>query len=99
MGIAAHLGLWLRRPTIGCGKTHFIGEFVEPAKEKGSKSRLIHRGETIGVVLRTRTKVKPIYVSVGHLANLESAQELALSATTRFRLPEPLRAAHNAARL
>ena len=99
MGIAAHLGLWLQRPTIGCGKTHFIGEFVEPASEKGSSSALHHRDEQIGAVLRTRARVKPVYVSVGHLADLASAVKLILSATTRYRLPEPVRAAHNAARL
>ena len=99
MGIAAHLGLWLERPTVGCGKTHFIGEFVEPATEKGSSSALYHRDEQIGAVLRTRAGVKPVYVSVGHRADLASAIQLTLSATTRYRLPEPVRAAHNAARL
>ena len=99
MGIAAHLGIWLQRPTIGCGKTHFIGEFQEPATEKGSSSALIYRDEHIGAVLRTRAKVKPVYVSVGHLADLASAVKLVLSATTRYRLPEPVRAAHNEARL
>lgn len=99
MGIAAHLGLWLQRPTVGCGKTHFIGDFVEPAAEKGSSSALIYRDEQIGAVLRTRAKVKPVYVSVGHLADLASAVKLTLSATTRFRLPEPVRAAHNEASL
>ncbi len=99
MGIAAHLGLWLQRPTVGCGKTHFIGEFVEPATEKGSSSALNHRDEQIGAVLRTRAGVKPVYVSVGHRADLASAIQLTLSATTRYRLPEPVRAAHNAARL
>ncbi|MCY3867750.1 MAG: endonuclease V [Chloroflexi bacterium] len=99
LGIAAHLGLWLQRPTVGCGKTHFLGDFVEPAAEKGSSSALIYREEVIGEVLRTRAKVKPVYVSVGHLADLASAVKLILSATTRFRLPEPVRAAHHAARL
>ncbi len=99
MGIAAHLGLWLKRPTVGCGKTHFIGEFVEPAAEKGGCSALIFRDEQIGAVLRTRAKVKPVYVSVGHMADLASAVKLILSATTRYRLPDPVRAAHNAAQL
>ncbi len=99
MGIAAHLGLWLGRPTIGCGKTHFIGEFTEPAQTKGSSSPLLYRDEQIGAVLRTRAKVKPVYISVGHLADLDSALQLVMSLTTRFRLPDPVRAAHNAARL
>ena len=99
MGIAAHLGLWLGRPTVGCGKTHFIGEYQEPAREKGSRRSLMYKGEQLGVVLRTRANVKPVYVSVGHLADLESAVELVLTCTTRFRLPQPIREAHNAASL
>lgn len=99
MGIAAHLGLWLRRPTVGCGKSHFIGDYREPAPEKGSLTALTYRDEQIGVVLRTRSRVKPVYVSVGHLADLETAATLILGATTRYRLPEPVRAAHKAARL
>ena len=99
MGIAAHLGLWLGKPTIGCGKTPYIGEFADPAQAKGSSSPVRHRGEIIGAALRTRANVKPVFVSVGHLASLESALWLTLAAATRFRLPEPVRAAHKAARL
>lgn len=99
MGIAAHLGLWLGRPTIGCGKSHYIGDYQLPADSKGARSQLTHRGEALGVVLRTRSRVKPVYVSVGHLADIESAVELTLRCTTRFRLPEPIRAAHKAAAL
>jgi len=99
MGIAAHLGLWLGRPTIGCGKTRYIGDYAEPGKAKGSRSLLTHRGAQLGVVLRTRSNVKPVFVSVGHLADNDSAVRLTLDATTRYRLPEPIRAAHNLARL
>ena len=97
MGIAAHLGLWLGRPTVGCGKTHFIGDYEEPAKERGSSAVLTYRGERLGVVLRTRTNVKPVYISVGHLADIGSAIELILSCTPRYRLPRPIRQAHIAA--
>lgn len=97
MGIAAHLGLWLRRPTIGCGKSHYIGEYRTPGGEKGSRAPLVYRGEQLGLVLRTRAKVRPVYVSVGHLAELESAAQLVLSCTPKFRLPLPIRAAHKAA--
>ncbi len=99
MGIAAQLGLWLGMPTIGCGKTHYIGEYEEPPPAKGSRSPLLHRGEQIGAVLRTRSKVKPVFISVGHLADLESALKLVLSVSRGFRLPEPVRAAHQAAKL
>ncbi len=97
IGIASHMGLWLERPTIGCGKTHFIGAYTEPAVERGATSPVREHGEVIGAVLRTKTGVKPVYISPGHLADLPTALELALRCTTRYRLPEPIRAAHHAA--
>jgi deoxyribonuclease V len=97
MGVAAHLGLWLQRPTIGIGKTHFLGEYTEPGSERGAASPLTIHGEQRGVVLRTRSHVKPVYVSVGHLTELQSAVELVLHVTPRFRLPAPIRLAHQAA--
>ena len=97
MGIAAHMGLWLDRPTIGCGKTHFVGEYDAPAPEKGAYSDLMYQGEQLGVVLRTRKNVKPVYISVGHRAELRSAVQFVLACTPKFRLPEPIRMAHNAA--
>jgi deoxyribonuclease V len=97
MGIAAHLGLWLDKPTIGCGKTHFIGEYDQPANDKGSYSTLLYKGEQLGVVLRTRTHVKPVYISVGHLADIDSAIKLILACTPKYRLPRPIRQAHIAA--
>ncbi|MDX2141037.1 MAG: deoxyribonuclease V [Chloroflexota bacterium] len=97
MGIAAHMGLWLNLPTIGCGKTHLTGKYQEPAATKGSTSDLTDRGELIGSVVRTKDNVKPVYISVGHLADLTTAVALVLGCTTKYRLPEPIRAAHNAA--
>ncbi len=97
MGIATHLGLWLDRPTVGCGKTMFVGDYVEPPPEAGMSAPLMYHGQQIGAILRTRAKVKPVFISVGHRANLASAVELILRCTTRYRLPEPIRAAHNAA--
>ena len=97
LGIAAHLGLWLGMPTVGCGKSHYIGDYAMPAAEKGSFNPVLHRGEQIGVVLRTRDRVKPVYVSAGHLIDLKSAVELTLACAPRFRLPEPIRLAHKAA--
>ncbi len=99
MGIAAHLGLWLGSPTIGCGKTHFVGDYDEPAWDKKSCSPLMFRGEQLGVVARTRAGIKPVYVSVGHLCEIESAVALILACTPKYRLPEPIRAAHKAASL
>lgn len=97
LGIASHVGLWLQKPTIGCGKTHLVGTYAEPAPEKGSFSPVNYKGGIVGVVLRTKEKVKPVYISVGHLATLDTAVELIMQCTTRYRLPETTRAAHNAA--
>jgi deoxyribonuclease V len=97
MGIATHLGLWLQRPTIGCGKTLFVGTYVEPPNERGGGADLIHRGELIGTILRTRPNVKPVYISPGHLIDLKSSVDLIMTCTSKYRLPDPIRAAHNAA--
>lgn len=97
MGIAAHMGLWLQQPTVGVGKTHFIGDYDEPAIEKGARADLTYQGARLGVVLRTRRNVKPVYVSPGHLADIETAVELVLAVTPRYRLPRLIRLAHHAA--
>lgn len=97
IGIASHMGLWLNRPTIGCGKTYLLGDFDEPGQERGAQSLLRDKGDVIGVVLRTRDGLKPVYISPGHLADLTSAVEVVLRCTTKYRLPEPIRLAHNAA--
>lgn len=99
IGLAAHLGLWLNRPTIGVGKSHLLGEYAEPAEARGAWSLLTDHEEAIGAVLRTRDGVKPLYISSGHHMNLPSAMEMVLACTTRYRLPEPIRAAHKAAGL
>ncbi len=64
-GIACHLGVELDLPAIGCGKSLLVGEHREPAERRGSRTRLCHQGEVIGSALRTRTAVKPVYVSIG----------------------------------
>src|SRR5437868_15431097 len=97
IGIATQMGLWLQKPTIGCGKTLFVGKYIEPAQERGAYTELIDKGEVIGVTLRTRTGVKPVFISVGHLADLATSIELVMRCTTNYRLPDPSRSAHNAA--
>lgn len=97
MGIGAHLGLWLGRPTVGCGKRRLVGKYDEPGNEKGDYSPLFYKGDQLGVVLRTRANVKPVYISPGHLCDIDSAIELVLRCTPKYRLPEPIRQAHNAA--
>lgn len=97
LGIASHIGLWWDRPTVGCGKTRLIGHHKEPAGECGAFELMADRNQVIGAVLRTRTDVAPVYISIGHRATLESAIDLILHCATRYRLPEPIRLAHNTA--
>jgi deoxyribonuclease V len=97
VGIASHMGLWLQKPTIGCGKTLLVGRFGELPDEKGAYSHLVDKGQIIGVALRTRAGTKPVYISPGHLADLATSIELVMACTPKYRLPEPIRAAHNAA--
>ncbi|MBN1795282.1 MAG: endonuclease V [Sedimentisphaerales bacterium] len=108
LGLAAHLGLFLDKPTIGCAKSRLIGQFEEPLREKGSYSLLADRkvcesntrderratsDEVIGAVLRTRDSVKPVFVSVGNLCRLDDAVKWVLLCSPKFRLPEPTRLA------
>jgi deoxyribonuclease V len=97
MGLASHLGLFLDVPTVGCAKSRLVGDYEEPAAEKGSATNLVHRGEVVGKVVRSREGVSPVFVSVGNRIDLRSAVELVLACCTRYRLPETTRQAHNAA--
>ncbi len=96
-GIAAHLGLLLDVPTIGCAKSLLIGTHDELGRERGSTACLIDNGETIGAALRTRDGVKPVYVSIGHRTSLDNAVRWTLACCRQYRLPEPARMAHLAA--
>jgi len=108
LGIASHLGLFLNKPTIGCAKSRLIGEFELPPLEKGSYSLLLDKktcgsdtrnkrratsDEIIGVVLRTATNAKPIFISVGNNCRLKDAIKITLAYTAGFRIPEPTRLA------
>jgi deoxyribonuclease V len=97
MGLASHVGLFVDVPTVGCAKSVLVGTFEEPEVEKGSATDLVHRGEVVGRTVRTRERVSPVYVSVGNGIDLDSSVELVLASSTRYRLPEPTRQAHNAA--
>ena len=96
-GVACQLGVELDLPAIGVGKTLFVGRHREPATARGSSTRLVHEGDQIGRALRTRANVRPVYVSIGHRIDLASAERWTLRCASRFRLPEPIRAAHNLA--
>lgn len=93
LGIASHLGVLVNIPTIGVAKSLFIGQHEELPETRGSWQPLIHQGETIGAVLRTRTKVKPVYVSSGHKISLPTAIDYVLRCTPKYRLPETTRIA------
>jgi deoxyribonuclease V len=94
MGIATHLGVLLDIPTIGCAKSRLAGEYVDPGMAKGERSDLTDQGERIGVVLRTRDNVRPVFVSPGHKVGFEAAAQAVLACCKSFRLPEPIRQAH-----
>ncbi len=96
-GIACHLGVLLDIPAIGAAKSRLIGTHDAPAAERGSQTPLFDGEEQIGAVVRTRTDVRPIYVSVGHRVSLETAVALTLNCAPRYRLPEPTRQAHKIA--
>ena len=95
IGIASHAGLFLNRPTFGCGKSVLVGKYDEPAPERGNWSPMTHYQEVIGAALRTKNKVNPVYVSPGHLIDLETAIALTLQCNGGYRIPEPTRRAHN----
>ena len=96
-GLACHLGLLLDVPAIGCAKSRLLGEHATPGEAAGSRADLIDRDEVIGSVLRTRTGVKPLFVSAGHRIGLAEAEAWVLHCCRGYRLPEPTRLAHQAA--
>ena len=92
-GLASHVGLLLDRPSLGCAKSLLVGACDTPGMLRGSTSPIEHEGECIGMALRTRDDVKPVYVSVGHRLSLRAAVEITLTACAGFRIPEPTRLA------
>ncbi len=97
IGLACHLGLFLDTPTIGCAKSRLCGSHRLPGDKPGSYAEVVDRDETIGVALRTRPGVKPVYISAGHKIDLENAIYWVLECSKGYRLPEPTRLAHLAA--
>jgi deoxyribonuclease V len=97
LGIAAHLGLFFDIPTIGCAKSRLCGSCQIPSIEPGSFEEIVDNNETIGVALRTKYNTKPVYVSIGHKIALEDAIFWVMRCGRGYRLPEPVRYAHQAA--
>ena len=94
LGLASHVGLWLNMATIGAAKSRLCGEHRDVGNRRGCRAQLRHEGRVVGAVLRTRSGVKPLYVSVGHRVTLDDAVRWVLRCCRSVRLPEPTRRAH-----
>jgi deoxyribonuclease V len=97
-GLAAHVGLILDLPSVGCAKSRLVGEHDEVGRTAGSRTPLRVEGCVVGSVLRTRTGVKPVYVSPGHRIDVDGAVDATMRCLSRYRLPEPIRRAHRLTR-
>ncbi len=100
IGLASHLGLWLRRPSIGAAKSRLYGHYAEPGPNKGDWAPLKHETHphrVLGAVLRTRDRVRPIFVSPGHQIDVRQSVALTLACCPQYRIPEPTRWAHKVA--
>ncbi|MEW6717808.1 MAG: deoxyribonuclease V [Chloroflexota bacterium] len=94
IGIASHMGLWLERPSIGVAKSRLYGQHADPGPARGDSAELWderYPERIIGMVLRTRAEVKPVYVSPGHLIDPPHSVEFVLKCCAGYRLPEPTR--------
>jgi deoxyribonuclease V len=98
LGIASHLGLVLDKPTIGVAKSRLVGKHAEVGLEPGERTNLYDKEEIIGVVVRTKARSKPLYVSIGNRVDLETSVHFVLSSIRGYRLPEPTRQAHLASK-
>lgn len=98
MGLASHMGLWFDLPSIGCAKTPLLAGFTSPGPSKGSFEWIRKEGTKVGAVLRTKERVKPVFVSPGHRIDLIMSIELILKSCRGFRIPDPLRHAHQLAK-
>jgi deoxyribonuclease V len=96
-GLACHLGVTYDLPAVGCAKSRLVGEHASPANRRGARALLRYQGATVGAVLRTRPGVKPVYVSAGHRITLAQCCRVVIHLAPRYRLPEPLRRAHELA--
>jgi deoxyribonuclease V len=95
LGIAAHLGLWLRLPCVGCAKSKLWGRYQQPGPQPGASSPLTDQGEIIGRVLRSKVRCNPLFISPGHHIDLDSSVRVVQDTLKGYRLPEPTRQAHD----
>ncbi|MBP1739153.1 MAG: endonuclease [Deltaproteobacteria bacterium] len=94
LGLATHLGLLVNSPTIGCAKSRLVGSFTGLGKDKGDSADLVYSGRVIGAAARTRTGIKPIFISVGNNITLKQSLRIVFRCCPRYRVPEPIRMAH-----
>jgi deoxyribonuclease V len=94
LGLASHLGILLKKSTVGCAKSHLVGTYNKVGESKGSYTNLIYQNRIIGAVVRTRSKVKPIFVSPGYGVMLNDCIKFVLETCSKYRIPEPTRQAH-----
>jgi deoxyribonuclease V len=94
MGIASHLGLLCNLPSIGVAKSLLVGKHMPVEDIPGAWQPLEDGDEVIGAVLRTKYHVKPVYVSIGHRLDLDTAIKYVMDCVKGYRLPEPVRQAH-----
>ena len=93
-GLACHGGLLFGVPSIGCAKSLLVGTYGKLGDARGSTAPITHKGEVVGMAVRTRRNVLPVYVSPGHMMDLPTAVDLVLRVTSRYREPETTRHAH-----
>jgi deoxyribonuclease V len=99
-GLACHMGVILNKPSVGSAKSHLYGKYRTPGNRKGNYSLIRDENDkTIGAVLRTRDNTNPVFVSPGHLTDIKSSLQLILTCSPKYKIPEPIRAAHAAASL
>lgn len=94
MGIAAHFGVVVKSPTIGCAKSLLTGRYEEPEDRPMAESPLMHQNELIGTVLRTKKRCLPVFVSPGYGITMAESVDLIRNCTGKYRIPEPTRLAH-----
>jgi deoxyribonuclease V len=98
LGIASHIGLLTDIPSVGCAKARLLGDYKAPQRNRGSIAYLKENGKILGAVVRTRTGVRPVFVSIGHLMDLNDSIRVILKTCCGCRLPEPIRGAHHLSR-
>jgi deoxyribonuclease V len=93
LGIAAHMGVYLGMPSVGCAKSRLTGSYTEPGPNAGDMAPLMAEREQVGVVLRSKARTNPLFISIGHLIDLPTAKSFVLRTLRGYRLPEPTRLA------